>query len=306
MYFTYVVRPGEAPEGRGPQFEPFWSFLVNYNLRLGVFLLLAAYTCLLMTVSAGRDDPLALLNVLRATPDSAGKCPLWAAQLGCGILILGHLTVLAFQSLTDDDSSIKQSRGYRSGSKFLQQASSFGVVASTLSLLVVYSANYYFDDPWMNKTVGSGSSWLIFFTARLCDALSLFFFAGSAFYLEAYHSEGAGEAWGWLGAICFNLTAFAEVAALATWGNASFPVWDAVYTVMLGVSLCVLFLWSLFFEPASHRFDVRLTQSAMRNEYYKSRNAMAYYGPAVVNADGEIDIAAAAQQAQACLNCSSC
>ena len=98
----------------------------------------------------------------------------------------------------------------------------------------------------------------------------------------------------------------AEIAALAAWGSSSFEVLDAVYTVMLGVSLSIAFLWSLLFEPASHRFDVRLTQSAMRNEYYKSRNAMAYYGPAVVNAEGEIDIAAAAQQAQACLNCSAC
>lgn len=73
MYFTYVVRPGEAPEGRGPQFEPFWSFIVNYSLRLGVFLLLGAYACLLMTVSAGKNDPLALLNVLRAAPESAGE-----------------------------------------------------------------------------------------------------------------------------------------------------------------------------------------------------------------------------------------
>lgn len=306
MYFTYVVRPGEAPEGRGPQFEPFWSFLVNYNLRLGAFFLLAAYTCLLMTVSAGTSDPLNLLAVLRASPEFAGKCPLWAAQAGCGILILGHLTAMAFQSLTDDDSSIKQSRGFRSGSKFLQQASSFGVVSSTLALLVVYSANYYFDDPWMDKNLGGGSSWLIFFTSRLCDAVALFLFGASMFFLEAYHSEGAGEAWAWLGAICFNITGVSEVAALASWGNTSFPAWDAVYTVMLGVSLSVFFLWSLCFEPASHRFDVRLTQSAMRNEYYKSRNAMAYYGPAVVNADGEIDIAAAAQQAQACLSCTNC
>ncbi|KAL8444991.1 hypothetical protein Emed_005960 [Eimeria media] len=290
MYFTYVVRPGEAPEGRGPQFEPFWSFLVNYNLRLGIFFLLAAYSCLLMTVSAGNKDPLALLSLLRSTPESAGKCPLWGAQLGCGLLILGYLTILAFQSLTDDDSSIKQSRGYRTGTKLLQQASSFGVVSATLALLVVYSANYYFDDPWMNKNLGGGSAWLIFFTSRLCDATAMLLLAGSTFFLEAYHSEGAGEAWGW-------------AAALAAWGNPSLPVWDAVYTVMLGVSLAVMFLWSLFFEPASHRFDVRLTQSAMRNEYYKSRNAMAYYGPAVVNEDGEIDIAAAAQQAQACLGC---
>lgn len=34
----------------------------------------------------------------------AGKCPLWAAQVGCGLFILGYLIVLAFQSLTDDDS----------------------------------------------------------------------------------------------------------------------------------------------------------------------------------------------------------
>ena len=98
----------------------------------------------------------------------------------------------------------------------------------------------------------------------------------------------------------------AEIAALAAWGSSSFEVLDAVYTVMLGVSLSIAFLWSLLFEPASHRFDVRLTQSAMRNEYYKSRNAMAYYGPAVVNAEGEIDIVAAAEQAQACLSCSRC
>ncbi|CDJ49480.1 hypothetical protein, conserved [Eimeria brunetti] len=303
MYFTYVVRPGEAPEGRGPQFEPFWSFVANYSLRLGLFTLLGGYVCLLMTVSAGTNDPLAILNILRASPESAGKCPLWAAQLGCGLLMIGYLTVLAFQSITDDDSSIKQSRGHRSGSKFLQQASSFGVVSATLSLLVVYSANYYFDDPWMDKQLGGGASWLIFFTARLCDAIAMFLFAGAIFFLETYHSEGAGEAWGWLGAICFQLTAFAELAALTSFGGPAFAVWDAVYSVLLGASLGLCFLWALFFEPVSHRFDVRLTQSAMRNEYYKSRNAMAYYGPAVVNADGEIDLTAAAQQAQACLSC---
>ncbi|KAL8427847.1 hypothetical protein Efla_005813 [Eimeria flavescens] len=303
MYFTYVVRPGEAPEGRGPQFEPFWSFIVNYNLRLGLLFLASAYSCLIMTVSAGKEDPLALLSLLRSTSESAGRCPLWAAQVGCGLLILGHLTTLAFQSLTDDDSSIKQSRGYRTGTKFLQQASSFGVVSSTLALLVVYSANYYFDDPWMNKKLGGGSSWLIFFTSRLCDAFSLILFAGAIFFLEAYHSEGAGEAWAWLGGACFIFTALAEAGALAAWGSPFLPVWDAIYTVMLGVSWGVMLLWSFFFEPVSHHHDVHLTQSAMRNEYYKSRNAMAYYGPAVVNADGEVDIAAAAQQAQACLSC---
>ncbi|CDJ26959.1 uncharacterized protein EMH_0077460 [Eimeria mitis] len=73
---------------------------------------------------------------------------------------------------------LSQSRGYRAGTKFLQQASSFGVLASTLALLVFYSANYYFDDPWMSKNIGGGSSWLVFFTSRVCDAFALFFYAG--------------------------------------------------------------------------------------------------------------------------------
>lgn len=38
------------------------------------------------------------------------------------------------------------------------------------------------------------------------------FVFSSIFFLEAYHSEGAGEAWGWLGAICFKLAAFAGMS----------------------------------------------------------------------------------------------
>ncbi|CDI76195.1 Chromosome III, complete sequence, related, partial [Eimeria acervulina] len=104
MYFTYVVRPGEAPEGRGPQFEPFWAFCVNYNLRLGLLVQLVAYATLLATTTIGGKDPLSLLRFFRCNPESVGKSPLWAAQLACGLFVLGNLTTMAFQSLTDDDS----------------------------------------------------------------------------------------------------------------------------------------------------------------------------------------------------------
>lgn len=73
MYFTYVVRPGEAPEGRGPQLEPFWSFCVDYNLRIGLLIQLAAYGTLLAACASGDKDPLSLLNFFRSTPDSVGK-----------------------------------------------------------------------------------------------------------------------------------------------------------------------------------------------------------------------------------------
>ena len=72
MYFTYIVRPGEAPEGRGPQLEPFWTFIVNYNLRLGLLVQLAAYGSLLATIASGNKDPLALLSFFRSTPESVG------------------------------------------------------------------------------------------------------------------------------------------------------------------------------------------------------------------------------------------
>ncbi|CBZ52454.1 hypothetical protein NCLIV_022430 [Neospora caninum Liverpool] len=303
MYFTYVVRPGEAPEGRGPQLEPFWNFMVNYNLRLGLLLQLSAYLGLLFTISAGGNDALSLLSFFRASPEAVGQSAVWAVQLCCGLFILGSLMTMAFQSLVDDDSSIKQSRGYRSGTKFLQFGSAFAVFGLILTLLVFYAANYYFDDPWMQKQLGAGSTWITFFTARLCDAFALVFMGAGIFFLEVYHSEGAGEAWGWLCALCFKLTALIEVIGLTAFGTENFRVVDAMYTIMLGVSLSLGLVWALLFEPVSHRFDVKLTQSAMRNEYYKSRNAMAYYGPAVVNADGEVDIAAAAEQAQACLSC---
>lgn len=73
MYFTYVVRPGEAPEGRGPQFEPFWAFCVNYNLRLGLLVQLVAYATLLATTTIGGKDPLSLLRFFRCNPESVGK-----------------------------------------------------------------------------------------------------------------------------------------------------------------------------------------------------------------------------------------
>lgn len=306
MHFTYVVRPGEAPEGRGPQFEPFWNFLMNFNLRLGFLLQLAAYAGLLSCASLSGKSPLSLLAFLHAEPAYVVNAPEWAVLLCCGLWIFGHLLNMAFLQISDDDSSIKQSRGFRAGTKFMMQATSLGAISWVFSLISFYASTYYFDDPWMEEKIGGGSQWLIFFSARTCDILSLILYAGSVFFLETFHSEGVGEAWGWLTACAFKLTALSQLVGLTMFGCDGFCVTDAVYTVLLGISLCLATLWALLFEPVSHRYDVKLTQSAMRNEYYKSRNAMAYYGPATVNADGEIDIAAAAEQAQACLNCSQC
>lgn len=105
-----------------------------------------------------------------------------------------------------------------------------------LTLLVFYAANYYFDDPWMQKQLASGSTWITFFTARLCDAFALIFLGASTFFLEVYHSEGAGEAWGWLCALCFKLTAIAgNLSACLSWSAriGAFSVTAAVLIVLV-------------------------------------------------------------------------
>lgn len=303
MFLTYVVRPGEAPEGRGPQFEPFWDFFMNFNLRIGFLIQLISYCILLSAVSLIGNNQLGILKFLRALPDNVGETPMPLVLLSIGGFILGTLLIMSFLQLTEDDSSIKQSRGYRAGTKFLLQATSMGTVSWSLSLVCLMASSYYFDDPWMEEKIGAGSSWILYFSSRLIDAFSLFLYGSGCFFLEAYHSEGAGEAWGWLCGISFCITSILEVLALTMFKTDRFESLDSLYCIFLGVSLFFSVVWGFLFEPISHRYDVKLTQSAMRNEYYKSKNAMAYYGPAVVTANGEIEIEASAEQLPGCKKC---
>lgn len=303
MYFTYVVRPGEAPEGRGPQFEPFWDFFMNFNLRVGFLVQLISYCLLVSATSLIGNNGYGILKFLRALPGSVGDTPMPLVLFSIGGFLLGTLLIMSFLQLTEDDSSIKQSRGYRAGTKFLLQATSMGTVSWSLSLICLMASSYYFDDPWMEEKIGAGSPWILYFSSRVIDAFSLFLYGAGCFFLESYHSEGAGEAWGWLCGICFFATSILEVLGLTLFNSSKFESIDSLFCLSLGLSLLFSVIWGFLFEPISHRYDVKLTQSAMRNEYYKSRNAMAYYGPAVVTAEGEIDIEASTERIPGCAKC---
>ncbi|EKX73243.1 conserved hypothetical protein [Theileria equi strain WA] len=302
MYFTYVVRPGEAPESRGPQFEPVWDFLMDYNLRFGFLAQLFALILLLFGIFSGGKDPLALLTFLRALPGNFGVTPFSLTLVCHGLFIMGTLLIMAFIQMGEDDASIKQSRGYRAGTKFLLQATSFGAVSWSLSMISFLGATYYFDAQWLDDQIGDGSSWLIYFSSRLFDSFALILYAGATFFLETYHSEGTNETWGWLCSSTFLAAGILEIAALNFINTPAFVILERLYTVAFGVALFFSSIWALLFEPVSHRYEVKLTQSALRNEYYKSRNAMAYYGPAVVDQNGDIDIAAATQQVHQAFN----
>ncbi|GFE52809.1 multi-pass transmembrane protein [Babesia ovis] len=298
MYFTYVVRPGEAPESRGPQFEPVWEFLMNYNLRAGFALQLVSFLVLAIGIYNGGKDPFALLTFFRALPENFGVTPFSLTLICHGGFIVGTLLIMSFIQMSEDDSSIKQCRGYRAGTKFLLQATSFGAVSWCLSMITFLGATYHFGAQWMEEQIGDGSNWLIYFSSRLFDAFALLLYAGGCFFLETYHSEGTSESWGWLCGLAFMAAGIFEVLALNCINSGLFAIIERLYTFSLGIALSLSALWALIFEPVCHRYDVKLTQSALRNEYYKSRNAMAFYGPAVVDDNGDVDIAAATEQVQ--------
>ncbi|KAK1933200.1 hypothetical protein X943_002649 [Babesia divergens] len=302
MYFTYVVRPGEAPESRGPQFEPIWEFLMNYNLRAGFLLQLLSFAILCLGIFNGGKDPLAMLSFFRALPENFGVTPFSLTLICHGGFIVGTLLIMSFIQMSEDDASIKQCRGYRAGTKFVLQATSFGAVAWCLSMITFLGTTYHFDARWMEEQIGDGSNWLIYFSSRLFDAFALMLYAGGCFFLETYHSEGTSETWGWFCGLAFLAAGVFEVLGLNFINTGLFVLLERLYTIALGVALVLGTIWAFMFEPVSHRYDVKLTQSALRNEYYKSRNAMAFYGPAIVDENGEVDIAAATEQVQQSLS----
>ncbi|UKJ88679.1 hypothetical protein MACJ_001923 [Theileria orientalis] len=302
MYFTYVVRPGEAPESRGPQFEPFWDFLMNYNLRLGFLAQLAGFFLLFLGILTGGKDPLALLSFLRASPKNFGSAPFTLTLFCHALFLVGTLLIMSFIQMGEDDASIKQCRGYRAGTKFLLQATSFGAVSWCLSMITFLGSTYHFESQWLDDQIGDGSSWLIYFSSRLLDSFALILYAGGCFFLETYHSEGTNESWGWLCGLSFLSAGVLQMAALNFLNTSAFVVLERLYTVAFGFALFFSSMWALLFEPVSHRYDVKMTQSALRNEYYKSRNAMAYYGPAVLDQNGDIDLAAATEQVHQAFN----
>lgn len=275
---------------------------MNYNLRFGFLLQAISFVFLCLSIFNGGKDPFALLTFFRALPENFGVTPFSLTLLCHGGFIVGTLLIMSFIQMSEDDASIKQCRGYRAGTKFLLQATSLGAVAWCLSMITFLGATYHFDASWMEEQLGDGSNWLIYFSSRLFDAFALMLHAGGCFFLETYHSEGTSETWGWLCGLAFLLAGFFEVFGLYVINSSLFVVIERLYTLSFGAALLLGTFWAFMFEPVCHRYDVKLTQSALRNEYYKSRNAMAFYGPAVVDEHGEVDIAAATEQVQQSLN----
>lgn len=279
MYFTYVVRPGEVPHGRTPSFYPFWEHLLTCNLRAGWLLQILAFSLLIaVSLFGGKKIGFLFLTISDVRMTSSGL-----ALLGviAGFLWLaGACCLQAFRNTGDDEGSIKYSRGYRGGVKLLTQASALDIIQAAMLTLFFYGQLNYFEDQWQTDAIQPNAMVIFGLATRLLHAFACIFYAGSLFLIEQYHPEGSGEVWGWTLGIFFKVTGMVELAAILL----NLRALDLVFTIMFFISLLAAFTWSLQFEPLTLQREVTMHQSALRNEWFKSRNAMAYYGPPIQHA----------------------
>eukprot|EP01071_Lankesteria_metandrocarpae_P002436 Lankesteria_metandrocarpae@DN2327_c0_g1_i1.p1 len=282
MFFTYVVRPGDAPEGRGPMHKPFWDACINYNLRIGFGLQLAAFIGLCICSLVGRNGAVYLSGVLAGNTELVKNVPLPLCLFFTCIWIIGTLVLNSFPQLAEDDAAIRHSRGYRAGVKAFQQATLLDVVSGLMTAVIFYSLFSFFEDEWMMEKTGSGSMSMFILVARTVHAFSLMLYAMGVFCLEGYHSEGTVECWAWLIATLYKGAAIFELLSLALSNPTAHNVVDVMFTLTFGAALVLSCLWSAAFEPLLSKYDVKMTQSALRTEFYKTQNAMAYYGPPIV------------------------
>lgn len=57
---------------------------------------------------------------------------------------------------------------------------------------------------------------------------------------------------------------------------------DAVFTCVYAIGLLAAFVWAQSFEPLVRSSETELDKSALRTEYFKASNSMAYYGPDII------------------------
>ncbi|EZG88838.1 putative transmembrane protein [Gregarina niphandrodes] len=191
--------------------------------------------------------------------------------------LVGTCMVNGFRNIGDDEGSIKYTRGYRCGVKFLSAASLLDMVQMGLLAIYFLSQLRYYDDMWQVEAIQPNPITIYCLFIRLLHVASLVLYAAAFFYMEAYHSIGTAELWGWGIASMFGTTAFLELLSLVTDSR----VTDLMFTILNAFVLMSSAVWAQTFEALIVSKEVDMDQSALRNEWFKSRNAMAYYGPPI-------------------------
>lgn len=102
MYFTYVVRPGDAPEGKGPHFKPFWDGCMEFNLR-GGFTLQLVGSLLILTSSLLGGNILQVFGCLNSNSNDLKNVPVVITFAGAFLYTVGSVCIQNFRNTADDD-----------------------------------------------------------------------------------------------------------------------------------------------------------------------------------------------------------
>lgn len=180
--------------------------------------------------------------------------------------------------------------------------------------LFFYAQFTYLEDAWQTEAIAPNAMVIYGCTTRLLHALTILLYGSGFFMMEAYHSEGTAECWGWSVLFLYKLAAIAgQQTRLSLCMAMCVCVWpcvfvyvclwhslifscsppefaavlfnsrlaDVIFTCLYLGALISALIWAQSFEPLIIAHEVKMDQSALRNEWFKSRNAMAYYGPPV-------------------------
>ncbi|TRY51181.1 putative transmembrane Protein [Cryptosporidium tyzzeri] len=276
MYFTYVVRPGDAPEGRGPSQPLFFeNFLVN-NLKLGFGSMLLGFIGLtICSIFSGFGLHITkFLSPFNEATNSTGTALFFMIFMIFGVICLNMSTILM-----DDDGSISQTRGFRSGCKAFGQGSLVILLGLILIVVTLYSNVGYYEG---NALSGLDLNHVIkcMYNAGLAiTSVGLTILGFAAFLVEVYSSDGTREILG------FASILLCKVSGIFMFLTIIFPdckTIGSLTTLVTIIALTHVTLWAGIFESIALKSRIKMTQSAVRNEYYKSRNALAYFGPPVM------------------------
>jgi len=271
MFLTYVVRPNSGPEGRGPTYVPIWDSLIEVGLRLGFGLQLLSLIVIFLTclVTESSGNIFALFD--GDMTDMGANAAIFLPAVSVWCIASGFIA--AFRNVIDDDSAILHSRGFRAGTKAINVASTLEIISWTITFFLIYSGMKFGEQ---DQSI-AGSGMLSYFN-RILHALAMFQYSGGIFFLEAYHDCGVGEAWAWVLSTFYKMTGCFELIYIFTRKSNTIAILGSLFYL---TALALAFLWSLRFEKLVVKEECDMTQCILRNEFFKSKNAMAYYGPPI-------------------------
>lgn len=102
MYYTYVVRPGDAPEGKGPEFQPFWGGMMQHNLRGGLLLQLTGYAVIMISCIVGGNG-IQISRAIGGDSDYLKSAPIIILFIGTFFFTAGAVCLQNFRNIADDD-----------------------------------------------------------------------------------------------------------------------------------------------------------------------------------------------------------